>query len=133
MAEVSSLEKGTVVLGNGAQFWAYISPENDTAKAVTKWTVTFKQQRHFPAPPWEGSITSDNPHQILQTPGMSGVFQVTVWASGPSITWQKLEPVSWSNPDIGCNSNCAAMVGIVATPDGTGANYWTTWDAICKR
>jgi hypothetical protein len=35
--------------------------------------------------------------------------------------------------DIGCNTNCASMVGIVANPDGHSANYWTTWDAYCEK
>lgn len=41
--------------------------------------------------------------------------------------------MSGSKPDIGCNTNCASMVGIVATENGSDANYWTTWDAFCKE
>ena len=26
-------------LGGGAQFWVYISPQNETAEIVTDWTV----------------------------------------------------------------------------------------------
>jgi hypothetical protein len=113
-------------VGNGAVFWAYISPMNNTAKAVTKWSVTISQGS------WSGTITSDDPQQQLQTRGLSGVFDVAVTGSGPNLPEQKLTPQQGSQPNIGCNSNCAAMVGIVATPDGKGANYWTTWDAFCE-
>jgi hypothetical protein len=86
-----------------------------------------------PAEGWQlGTITSEDPYKVLQTPKLSGTFNVTVFGSGPKFAWQKLTVVSWSPADIGCNSNCASMVGIVATPDGTAANYWTTWDAVCK-
>ncbi len=116
-------------LGGGAQFWAYISPQEETSKFVTKWTVKIEQKDGN----WAGSITSDNPTAILQTPGLSGVFNVRVQASGPNFSEKTLSPVSWSPPDIGCNSNCASMVGIVAVSGGGDANYWTTWDAVCKR
>jgi hypothetical protein len=113
-------------VGNGAVFWAYISPQNDTAKAVTKWSVTISQGN------WSGQITSANPQQQLQTPRLSGTFTVAVTGSGPNMPEQKLTPQQGSNPDIGCNSNCASMVGIVATPDRKSANYWTVWDAFCE-
>ncbi len=127
--QTSDLTAGTLILGNGAQFWAYISPMNDTAKYVTKWSIKLEQRDGN----WSGTITSENPYQTLQTPNLSGIFNVVVWASGPKLKWQQLSVVQWSPADIGCNSNCASMVGIVATPDGSGANYWTTWDAVCKR
>ena len=82
---------------------------------------------------WIGKITSQDPQEQLQTPGLSGVFTVEVWGSGPDIPWQQLQVQSGSNPDVGCNSNCAAMVGIVANEDGTSAEYWTVWDAFCSR
>jgi hypothetical protein len=116
-------------VGKGAKFWAYISPSNNTAKAVTKWSVTIAQKDGN----WIGTITSANPYEQLQTPGLSGVFNVKVTGSGPKMPEHQLTPQAGSNPDIGCNSNCAAMVGIVATPDGTDANYWTVWDAYCER
>ena len=123
----TKVDTGDVVLGNGAQFWAYISPANDTAKYVHDWKVTFTQGN------WSGSITSENPEVNLQTPGLSGVFDVTVTAKvGKILQPHQLKPQAGSNPNIGCNSNCASMVGIVAAPGGTDANYWTTWDAYCK-
>ena len=125
---MSSLEQGTVQLGNGAQFWAYISPQNNTDKDVTTWKVVLQQEGGN----WTGEIDSSNPHKILETPNLSGLFNVTVTASGPGFPETKLTPQAGSNPNIGCNSNCASFVGIVATPDGKSANYWTTWDAICK-
>jgi hypothetical protein len=114
-------------VGNGALFWAYVSPQNNTAKAVTTWSVTISQGT------WSGTITSENPQQQLQTRGLSGEFDVVVTGSGPQMKEQQLKPQQGSNPNIGCNSNCAGMVGIVATPDGKSANYWTVWDAFCER
>lgn len=120
------MAKRILEVGGGARFWAYISPQNDTAKNVTKWAVNFEQGN------WAGSITSENPQEILQTPGLSGIFNVKVMASGPRFKWHELTPQAGTKPGvIGCNSNCAAMVGIVSTPDGSDANYWTVWDAFC--
>lgn len=116
-------------LGGGAQFWAYVSPQNNTSQNVTWWQVRLQQTGGN----WAGTITSDNPQQILQTPELSGTFDVAVIASGPGFSQKRLTPQSGSKPNIGCNSNCAAMVGIVSNADGTDANYWTTWDAICSR
>jgi hypothetical protein len=125
----TKVASGEVTLGNGAQFWAYISPQNETAKYVTDWVVTFEQQNGN----WKGSISSENPYVNLQTPGLSGVFNVTVTAKvGAVLQPRELQPKAGSNPDIGCNSNCAAMVGIVAAPGGANAQYWTVWDAYCK-
>lgn len=110
----------------GAVFWAYISPQNNTDQVVTDWSVTLTQGN------WIGTITSANPQQQLQTPGLSGIFQVVVTGSGPNMPSQQLSPQAGSKADIGCNNNCAAMVGIVATPQGDSANYWTVWDAFCS-
>jgi hypothetical protein len=118
---------GTFQLGDGAQFWAYVSPSNETPKNVTAWKVTISSGD------WSDTISSDNPQQQLKTPDLSGEFDVTVMAEGPSFDWQELTPQAGSSANIGCNSNCASMVGIVATEDGKGANYWTTWDAMCSQ
>ncbi len=118
--------KVKATLGGGAQFWAYISPMNDTASKLTSWQVRLEQGN------WVGFIDSDDPQQILQTPELSGVFSVTVTAVGPKMPQKQLSPGPDSKPNVGCNSNCAAMVGIVANEDGTAATYWTTWDAICN-
>lgn len=115
-------------VGKGAKFWAYISPQNNTAKAVTKWQVTITQQDGS----WIGNINSTNPTETLQTPGLSGTFNVVVVGSGPGMPARQLSPLA-PPADIGCNANCASMVGIVATPDGQSANYWTTWDAYCEK
>lgn len=123
------VDTGQVVLGNGAQFWAYISPQNETDKFIHDWKVTISQQDGD----WSGTITAENQHVNLQTPGLSGVFNVTVTAKvGAVLQPRKLEPQAGTKPDVGCNSNCAAMVGIVATPGGANAQYWTVWDAYCK-
>ena len=118
--------RGQVELGKGAQFWAYISGQNNTPKVVHKWEVRLQQGN------WSGTITSDNPQQILQTPGLSGLFDVVVTAAVAGLAPKQLTPQAGSKPNIGCKSNCAAMVGIVATPDGLNANYWTVWDAFCN-
>jgi hypothetical protein len=119
--------KNKVESGNGAQFWAYVSPQHETLKYVTKWEVRFEQADGN----WSGTIDSDNPEEILQTPSLSGIFKVTVRASGHEFEEQILTPKPGSKPNIGCKSNCTAIVGIVATKGGGGAHYWTTWDAIC--
>ena len=112
---------------DGAQFWAYISPTNNTGEKVTQWTVTISQDN------WEGTITSDNPQEILQTPGLSGIFTVVVEGSGPYMPTTTFGALPDSEADIGCNSNCTSMVGIVATRDGKDAHYWTVWDALCSE
>jgi hypothetical protein len=124
---IAEMEK-SLRMGGGAQFFAYVSPQNNTEQAVTQWVVKIEQTDGN----WSGTITSENPTQELRTPNLSGVFKVTVTASGPKFQRTQLTPTPDSKPDVGCNSNCAAMVGIVATPDGSGANYWATWNAVCS-
>jgi hypothetical protein len=118
----------SVQLGGGAQFWAYVSGQNETPTRVTQWSVQIEQIDGN----WVGTITSDDPRQMLQTPELSGVFAVRVTASGPEFGPMQLEPLPDTQPNVGCNSNCAAMVGIVASPTDVGANYWTVWDAYCS-
>lgn len=115
-------------LGNGAQFWAYISPQNKTAKRLLSWTVELSNDN------WKGSIDSSNPQAHLQTPCLSGIFEVkvTVVLDGPTPVELTLQPSPGSQPRIGCDVNCAAMVGIVVSEDGRSATYWTTWDAMCR-
>lgn len=122
---------GAVALGNGAQFWAYLSPQNDTAARLGSWKVELQQTNGN----WSGSISSSNPQAQLQTPQLSGEFIVKVTASmkGPEPLELTLQPSPGSQRNIGCNSNCAAMVGIIASADGKSATYWTVWDAMCTR
>ena len=127
--EVSFEQVGgsTDALGGGAQFLVYISPQNNTAEVVKDWTVNFSQGD------WSGSISSDNPKEALKTPGLSGEFDVSVvWRQPPADVLIQIEPLPGSTHVIGCNDNCSSMVGIVATEDGVGANYWTTFDIACK-
>lgn len=56
---------------------------------------------------------------------------VKVTASGPDMPERTLSPRAGSNPDAVCNSNCAAMVGVVSNAAGTDAVYWTVSDALC--
>ncbi len=122
----------SIQLGNGAQFWVYLSPENNTVKMIGTWRVTFSQGN------WIGTISSENPTQMLQTPNLSGIFDIKVeLLSGSTGTWRQIPPQQGSTNEIGCNSNCASMVGIVADsttppPGAINAHFWTTWDAFCK-
>ncbi|MGE8433038.1 hypothetical protein [Chryseobacterium joostei] len=128
---VNANSSGQVTLGNGAQFWVYLSPQNDTSKMISTWRVTFSQGD------WSDFISSENPTKQIQTPHLSGIFDIKVeLLSGSTGTWRQIPPQAGSNNEIGCNSNCASMVGIVA--DSTNpligsinAHFWTTWDAMC--
>src|SRR5919109_1831497 len=113
------VQSGAIQLGNGAQFWAYVSPSNNTAACLTSWAVIVSQGD------WSGMITSNDPYLKLQTPNLSGIFDVAVVAAGRGFGAKALTPTSYSKPNIGCNSNCAAMIGLVANPNCTDANYWT--------
>jgi hypothetical protein len=121
--------QGQLTVGNGAKFWAYLSPEYNTPQFVTEWNIQIQQENGN----WADVISSADPGYAPQTPNLSGVFKLRVTASGPNFGTITLSPVSWSKPDIGCNTNCASMIGIVVAPDGKSANYWTTWDAYCSR
>ncbi|XBQ17680.1 MAG: hypothetical protein ABL308_07300 [Oceanicaulis sp.] len=124
MSQTRKLEVGAA---KGAQFWAYISPSNDTADVLTDWEITLTQKDGN----WTGKMSKTG-DQHLQTPGLSGEFDVKVVASGKG--WGPTElQASGSPSDIGCNANCASMVGIVASKDGKSATYWTTWDAFCSQ
>jgi hypothetical protein len=132
MTNVHANAPASIQLGNGAQFWVYLSPENNTGKLIGTWRVTFTQGN------WIGTISSENPTQQLQTPNLSGIFDIKVeLLSGSTGTWRQIPPQSGSTNEIGCNSNCSSMVGIVAdspnpAPGSINAHFWTTWDALCK-
>jgi hypothetical protein len=119
-------------LGGGAQFWVYLSPQNDTEKMITTWRVTFSQGD------WQDSITSENPRKNLQTPELSGIFQIKIEVLSASTgNWQEIPPLPGSANEIGCNSNCMSMVGIAADstsppPGSINAKFWTVWDALCN-
>lgn len=124
----------TLTLGKGAQFWVYLSPQNNTAQVVKEWSVTFSQGN------WSDSITSDNPTKTIQTPGLSGIFEIKVQQMNYSINppaMIDIPAMPGSMTQIGCNSNCASMVGIVADEHpllgGSNAKFWTTWDAFCSK
>lgn len=130
--KVNANSAGQVQLGGGAQFWVYISPQNDTVKMITTWRVTFSQGNFM------DSISSENPTKQIKTPNLSGIFDIKVEVlSGSTGTWREIPPQEGSRNQIGCNSNCASMVGIVAdstspAPGAINAHFWTTWDAMCK-
>lgn len=130
--KVNANSSGQIALGEGAQFWVYISTENNTAEIISTWRVTFSQGE------WSDVISSEDPAKQIKTPNLSGIFDVKVeLLSGSTGTWRQVPPQAGSNNEIGCNSTCAAMVGIVAdsthpAPGAINAHFWTTWDAICK-
>ncbi len=64
--------KGEVRLGGGARFWVYLSPQHDTAKVVKDWSVNFSQGN------WSDSITSADPTKQIQTPNLSGEFDIKI-------------------------------------------------------
>lgn len=123
----------SIQLGNGARFWVYLSPQNDTAKQIQQWRVTFSQGN------WSDVISSDDPAHQIQTPKLSGTFDIKVeLLSGSTGTWRQIPAQQGSNNEIGCNINCASMVGIVAdstmpAPGAINAHFWTTWDALCTN
>lgn len=117
--------------GDGVQFWAYVSPQRDTERIITKWKVHLEHTTSN----WMGDITSDDPEAILRTPDLSGVFTVKVTASGPNMSERTLklledDPGSTYRPDIECCPGHAGMIGIVATLDGSDGRYWTVSNAF---
>jgi len=74
----SSKQKYRMELGGGAQFWGHLCPQTETLKFLKTWEVTIKQKDGD----WFGIINSDDPKKVLQTPNLSGTFEVTVKASG---------------------------------------------------
>jgi hypothetical protein len=114
-------------LGSGAYFWIYLSPQHETEKVITDWTVTLTQGDKI----W--SIHSTDPEPTLKTLGGSGVFEVRVeWRNPETKVVQLLKPLPESKPEIGCNENCAGMIGLLAPGEGEEAGYWTVWDAFCN-
>ncbi|MBY0573362.1 MAG: hypothetical protein K2P84_06740 [Undibacterium sp.] len=133
MTGLANIE-GNLNLGGGAQFWVYISPQNNTVNVVKNWSVTFSQGN------WMDSITSENPTKQIQTPNLSGLFDIKITEIDGSTNPPRviaIPPMAPSTNQIGCNSNCASMVGIVANETilygGPNATFWTTWDAVCRR
>jgi hypothetical protein len=116
-------------LGGGAYFWVYLSPQGNTKDIVKDWTVTLTQGN------WSGSINSSQNPPVLQTDGLSGDFDLRVeWRPEPTEPLQiEVQPCDGTKPGIiGCNVNCASMIGLLAESKEK-ACYWTTWDAFCKQ
>ncbi len=49
---------------------------------------------------------SQQPGEVLQTPDLSGIFDVIVVASGPRMPEKQLAPLRESRADISCESHC---------------------------
>jgi len=120
-----------IKLGGGAKFWVYVSPQKNTAAVVNNWIVTFSQGC------WKESITSKNPTKIIQTPNLSGEFNIIITKSDISNNLPckvSIPALPSSNNTIGCDVNNASMVGIIAHDDssfgGINARFWTDWNAL---
>ncbi|MEE9407889.1 MAG: hypothetical protein V3V28_07425 [Polaribacter sp.] len=125
--------ENTIILGGGAQFWVYLSPQNNTANVVKGWSVKFSQGS------WSDSITSENPTKQIKTNGLSGIFDIEVTELNNSTNPPmrvNIPAQAGSVNEIGCNSNCSSFVGIIADEKpllgGANAKFWTTWDALCR-
>ena len=123
-----------VKLGGGAQFWVYLSPQNNTANVVKGWSVKFSQGN------WSDTITSENPTKQIKTPNLSGNFDIEVTALNSSTNppMRVNVPAQEGSANvIGCNANCASFVGLVADEKpllgGVNVKFWTTWDAMCSQ
>lgn len=133
MAGLANAQQETK-LGGGAQFWVYLSPQNNTSEVVKGWEVKFTQGN------WSETITSENPTKQIQTPNLSGDFNIEVtemdFSTNPARRIS-IPAQAGSRNVIGCNSNCASFVGIVADEKpligGPNAQFWTTWDALCSQ
>ncbi len=113
---------------NGASFAVHLSQVNDTSRFVTGWTVEFRAREGD----WTGRITSTDSSRILQTPGLSGELDVVVVASGPNLPERQIAPQPGSRVDVSCSSSGRSVVGIVASPRGDRARYWTDSDAYVR-
>jgi len=120
-----------IKLGGGAKFWVYVSPQKNTAAVVKNWIVTFSQGN------WKESITSKNPTKIIQTPNLSGEFNIIITKSDVSSNLPckiNIPALSSNQNIIGCDSSNASMVGIIAHEDssfcGVNARFWTDWNAL---
>lgn len=116
-------------LGGGAVFWAYLSPKNNTAERIKNWKIEITSEDGS----WTGVITSDNPKEMPKAKGIGGVFNVNVTIQAPGSAPIEISPKPPSTAQIGCNENCAAMVTIVADESGFGAQFVTTWCAVCQN
>lgn len=114
LEEVGSVED----LGRGARFVLYVSSAVKEARPRAVFTAHLKQGD------WDGTVSSDHP--ILQTDGMSGVFELNVDYTEPPAEF--IAPVDGPS-EIGCNESCVSMIEIGL--EGEKLIYETTWDAVC--
>lgn len=115
-----------VNLDNGARFWVSISPQKNTVDVVKNWIVTFSQGS------WKESITFKNPTKQIQTPNLSGEFNIIITKSDTSLNLARTVNIPALPPSkniINCDSNCDLMVGIIAHEDSSfcsvNARFWT--------
>lgn len=108
-------------LGGGAQFVLYVTAAVTEAKPKAVFRANLSQGN------WAGTVSSDQKPPILQTDGMSGVFQLKVDYSEPPAEF--IAPIEGPS-EIGCNENCFSIIEI-GIKDGK-LFYETTWDAGCS-
>ncbi len=110
----------------GAEILGYSSPTNDTDKRFPDWKIEVSQGNY------EDLITPYN--NPLQTPGLSGEFQVRVFVRCPETG----EYLLWKDKEgnetgvVGVGENCIGMVIFYALAEtGCEGTYYTVYNAVC--
>jgi hypothetical protein len=109
------------------QFWAYLSPQNNSFKKIKNWRVIVSQEN------WSETITNENPDKKIEKKGLNGLVNVSVeiYCSRNNL-WENLIPVDNSVNTIEFNSRCISIVfGIFAEKEihsnqKTNAKFWTS-------
>lgn len=109
------------------QFWAYLSPQNDSLKKIKNWRVIVSQEN------WSETITDKNPTKKIEKKGLKGLINVSVeiYCNRKKL-WENLKPVDDSKNTIEFNSNCISIVfGIftekeVLLNQKANAKFWTS-------
>lgn len=127
MEEVKMLKD--FVPGGGAQFWVYISGQNNTKEILKTWRVRIEHETSD----WCVQITDKEPIQMIHTPNLFGKFFVHVYASGTTFEEKQLDlkddPTIRHDPNVSCRVDNAGMIGITVTENGKDAEYWTISNA----
>lgn len=109
------------------QFWAYLSPQNNSFKKIKNWRVIVSQEN------WSDTITNKNPTKKIEKKGLNGLVNVSVeiYCSTKGL-WEDLMPVDGSTNTIEFSSKCISIVfGIFAEKEllsnqKTNAKFWTS-------
>lgn len=109
------------------EFWAYLSPQNNSFKKIKNWRVIVSQEN------WSETITNENPNKKIEKKGLNGLVNVSVeiYCSKKNL-WKNLIPVDDSTNRIEFNSKCISIVfGIFAEKKADSnqkpkAKFWTS-------